>query len=361
MNQGDPSQAPKYAPFHPPEIEALDISNSGFELLERLQGHWIGDMTVMGQDFSWFSWDYRAIAPAHVHAIFEGGTMGNLFTSFFVADFKGKRTIMARNGGILNGIYRTSYFILDRLTEDGRSTKYRLVDAYGGEGIMWMSLEFTGDELQFRSYTSRLGLAAPPKIHMRFTGKRRHPELAGAAAKTVGFPEKNTEYKFPKGMPIPDWGPDLPVTSYSYIWNDAKLSLDALARLSGDPIRIDQIPHLAKLRVTFPRATDLEDATLHVYLSKGLLTDSTGKLLMQHGVPRQDAFDGILSFPELTAGEKEMTFTYLHPGIYYVTVVAEVNGDGYPSRGDWSQPSVKVDVGAKSDGHVNIEGVMVRN
>ena len=49
------------------------------------------------------------------YGIFEGGTIGNLFTSFFVADFKGRRMLMARNDDILNGIYRTSYFVLDQV------------------------------------------------------------------------------------------------------------------------------------------------------------------------------------------------------------------------------------------------------
>jgi len=67
---------------------------------------------------------------------------------------------MARNGGILNGIYRTSYFVLDlvekRKNKQGRAeTYYRLVDAYGGKDIMYMELTFSGKSIAFNAYTSR--------------------------------------------------------------------------------------------------------------------------------------------------------------------------------------------------------------
>ena len=80
-----------------------------------MPGHWVGKMKLMGKPIDWFAFDYRPISPSHIHGIFEGGSMGNLFTSFFVADYKGTKTIMARNGGILSGFYRTSYFVLDKI------------------------------------------------------------------------------------------------------------------------------------------------------------------------------------------------------------------------------------------------------
>ena len=120
----------------------------------------------MGQSYDWFSFDYRAIAPSHIHGIYEGGTMGNLFTSFFVTEYKGKRTIMARNGGVLNDIYRTSYFVLDSVKYSGGDSYYRLVDAYGGDQIMYMELTFSGDDLSFNSYTSQFGMKSKPvKTH----------------------------------------------------------------------------------------------------------------------------------------------------------------------------------------------------
>ncbi|MEM1443883.1 MAG: hypothetical protein AAGF67_16165, partial [Verrucomicrobiota bacterium] len=126
----------KYEEFVPPKITAHDVTSEGTEFLERMQGHWVGDMNLMGTKMDWMAFDYRAISPSHVHGIFEGGTIGNLMTSFFLADFKGTQTIMAKNGGILNGIYRFSYFVLEDVRKRGRKTTYRFVDAYGGSDIM---------------------------------------------------------------------------------------------------------------------------------------------------------------------------------------------------------------------------------
>ncbi|MCP4437867.1 MAG: hypothetical protein GY810_02905 [Aureispira sp.] len=136
----------------PTKVTPIDINSKGFDLLEKLQGHWVGYNRVMTTDFDWFAFDYRAISESHIHGIFEGGTMGNLFTSFFVADFKGTKTIMARNGGLLNGIYRTSYFVLDQVTQNTDwGNSYRLGDAVGGQNTMYMELRFINDSLYFNS------------------------------------------------------------------------------------------------------------------------------------------------------------------------------------------------------------------
>ena len=111
----------------PTEVNPVDINENvnGFNLLERMQGQWVGTNRVIADDFDFFAWDYRANSPSQVHGIFEGGSLGNLLTSFFVTDFKNKRTIMARNGGLLNGIYRTSYFVLDSVRSDNNGNYYR--------------------------------------------------------------------------------------------------------------------------------------------------------------------------------------------------------------------------------------------
>lgn len=67
-----------------------------------MQGHWVESLVIMKQKFDWFAFDYRAISPPHVHGIYEGGTMGNLMTSFFITEFNGIKTLMPRNGGLLN-------------------------------------------------------------------------------------------------------------------------------------------------------------------------------------------------------------------------------------------------------------------
>lgn len=328
--------------FTPPTITPIDINEEGFGLLKKMQGHWVGDMNLMGQNIPWFAFDYRAIGASHVHGIFEGGTMGNLFTSFFVTEFNGKRTIMARNGGLLNGIYRTSYFVLDKVRETDGESYYRLVDAYGGKQIMWMELTFKNDKLSFNSYTSRFGTHSTPKLHMRFKGVKMHKELAKAAADAYGFPKNEIALDFSMGLPTPDWGDISPITSASFIWENKDLELIELGKLAKDPYRIDQIQNVAKVKVNISKAETHKERKTLLYLSREPLTNEKGTLLMEYGYVKKELFDGILSFPEINASESTFTFTYLHLGEYYLTAVADTDGNGYASKGDATSGSQKI-------------------
>lgn len=348
-----------YGEFSPPEITPIDINQQGFELLEDMQGHWVGKMNLMGRNYDWMAFDYRPISPSHVHGIFEGGTIGNLFTSFFVAEFKGTRTIMARNGGLLNGIYRTSYFVLDTVKTGRGKTYYRLVDAYGGAEIMYMELTFSGKSLEFNAYTSRLGLTQP-KRHMAFKAERKRPELAMEAAKAVNFPQNRVAFEFPNPMPTPTWASEYPLTSATYIWEDSRKPLIEMGKLARDPVRIDQIPHLSTLKVSIKRSSETRGKKLHVYLSQKALTDEQGKFLTRGRYIRLDLLDTLLSFPELSGKTDEFTFTYLHPGDYYLTVIADMDGDGYPSLGDITHPVMPVTVAPESHQSVTVSNLSTR-
>ncbi|MCM8531527.1 MAG: hypothetical protein NE330_10235 [Lentisphaeraceae bacterium] len=350
----------KYADFKAPKINPIDISKQGFEFLEKMQGHWVGTMDLMGNHFEWFTLDYRAIAPSHVHGIFEGGTMGNLFTSFFVTDFKGKRTLMARNGGILNGIYRTSYFVLDTVKKTSKGDYYRFVDAYGGVQIMSIEVYFKKTFMEFNSYTSRFGLFSP-KLHMSFKAKRHDDEMMNASAKAVGFPKNIVSLDMSKGLPEPNWGDDeTPITSASYMWQEAGMSLRQLAKAAKDPYSIDDLPYLSELKVSIDRKLKLKGKKLFIYLSKKSLTDKKGRFVMAHGFVREKLLNGLMHFPEISSKQTSFNFTYLHPGEYYITIVAD-NGDFVPGVGDWSLVSKKVIVKPKSKQTVNFVNEAVLN
>lgn len=348
--------------FDAPEIIPIDINVQGFEFFELMAGHWVGPMKIMGQDYEWFSFDYRPISPSHIHGIYEGGTMGNLMTSFFITQYNGKRTIMARNGGILNGIYRTSYFVLDKVELSDKRKYFRLIDAYGGKDIMWMDLEFIDDKLNFDSYTSRFGEKGYPKKHMEFKAQKRHPEIAFAVAKDFNYPQNVIDKDFSNGLPKPNWGDQFPViTSASYIYTAKDLDLITLGKNAGDPYPKDQIPHLASLKILIEQNDLIKDQSLLLYLSKDPLSNESGHLMLSYGSISQDIFDGVFSFPELVKNTEAYTFTYLHPGTYYLTLVADVSKTGYPSAGDVNNKSIKIEVRPNSSQEIKVKDIIIKN
>lgn len=349
--------------FIAPTIVPIDIDEKGFEFFNRMKGHWVGDMNLMGQKFQWFSFDYRPISPSHIHGIYEAGSMGNLFTSFFIADYKGTKTIMARNGGLLNGIYRTSYFVLDEIKISKSKQYFRLVDAYGGADIMYMDLTFISDELHFKSYTSKFGLSGKPKLHMDFRAKRKHLDLSNNVAQFLNYPQNAVEVDFSKGLPTPTWNTyNGSITSASFIYQDTnKLGLKQLAKLSGDPITIQDMPYLSQLDVDVSKNESLSKYKLILYLSINPLTESNGKIILENSYIKKDLFDGVLAFPELEAGQTNFTFTYLHPGNYFLTAVFDKNEDGYISKGDYTSQGYSIEVKPEQVQQIQIPDTFYEN
>ncbi|HAP60146.1 MAG TPA: hypothetical protein DCR93_11840 [Cytophagales bacterium] len=347
-------------PVTPPvfgDVTPVNINSEGFELLESMQGHWVGTNQVLSWEWDWFAFDYRAISPSHVFGIYEGGTMGNLLTSFFVTDFGGTRTIMARNGGVLSGIYRTSYFVLDSVrTEDGENY-YRLVDAVGGAATMYMELSFRGNELAWNAYTSRLGENAMPTRHFSFRGSRQSNELASAAAQAVGFPQNESAWDFSDGFRV-DYLYELPeegiAKSASFLAQADNNDVFSLANQSGDPFRIQDHPRMGTLQVDIDRNAAIQEDQLFIYLSSEPLTDGSGYLVTE-------AFDSVLLFPDITGAENAFQFTYLHPGDYYLTVIADRNGDGFPGTGDITHPSERITIEPEGNHQISIANITVQN
>jgi len=348
-------------PIEPTEVIPIDISNQGFEFLEKMQGHWVGRNLVINTDYPWFAWDYRAISQSHTFGIHEGGSAGNLFTSFFVTNYKGKRTIMARNGGVLNGIYRTSYFVMDKVENRPDGDYYRLVDAIGGDGIMYMELRFPSatDSIYFNSYTSNLGDRIPNR-HMTFKGVKMHPELAQEAQTVTSFPQNIVEIDFSTGfnddyLYVKD-GLDAANSATFLAQQDAN-DVFALALESGDPYTILDHPRLGYLQLYIDRGSIIpEDQPLLLYLSRDAITDEFG-----YFVSNFESFDTILHFPILSEGENEFLFTYLHPGTYYVTVVADMDFDLSISEGDITHPNIQITIPEEGQEQLTINTINVQN
>jgi hypothetical protein len=340
-----------------PEVIPYDINIDGFDLLEKMQGHWVGINSVVGIDYPWFSFDYRAISPSHTFGIFEGGSMGNLFTSFFVTDYKGTHTIMARNGGVLSGIYRTSYFVLDSVGVDITGKYYRLVDAKGGTDLMYMELKFNADSLYFNAYTSGLGSRGLPTRHMTFKGSKQHLELAETAAAAVDFPQDVVAWDFSNGFNesyLYQEPTDVRPRSATFLALATTNDVYSLAQQSGDPFKITDQPRLATLEVNAIRNNTIDGANLIMYLSDKPLTDASGQFDWQN-------LDYILHFPNIEAPANDFLFTYMHPGDYYVTVVADMNNDGFLSLGDITHISQQTTLTPEGQHQITIDNITIQN
>lgn len=329
--------------FTPPNIKAVDIEKEGFDFLEKMQGHWVGKMFLLGRDLPWFAFDFRAINESEVHGLFEGGSMGNLFNTFFVANYKGVKTIMLRNGGILSGIYRTSYFVLT----DVKNGEYLFEDAYGGQQIMWVKISFNNDKMKMLTYTSKLGMQKASR-HMEFEGKRVHTDLAQQAAQAFNYPSKKVVKSFPDGMPLAQWGSEYPtVTSASYIMSmDQTTDYITLGQQANDPIQITDINNIASLQLQFKRNDLSKGKNISVYLSRAPLTSADGSMKMEHNFIAQSTMDEIILFPEIDKNDNDFTLTYLHTGKCYITFTVDNNKDLVPSKGDYYSASIELDLSA---------------
>ena len=336
------------------KINVVNIENEGFELLDNIQGQWLGINSVAGMDFNWFAWDYRPIASSHIHGIYEGGSMGNLFTSFFVANFKGTKTIMARNGGVLNGIYRTSYFVLDDVKNDENGDYYRLVDAVGGKNTMYMELRFKNDSMYWNSYTSQLGHKKIPTRHMTYKGKKYKDDLAKATAEKFDFPKKEIAYTFPTGF---DDSYLYIKKSATFLWQtDSNAGVYEMAKSALDPITIRDYPHLSSLEVNLDRNKKIKDKQILLYVSTKPLTDDKGNLSKTIS-----DYDNNILFSFLNNGEENFKFTYVHPGDYYITAIADIDRNYIISKGDITGKSVAVKIEPNSEASVNVDDIIYKS
>lgn len=342
-------------------VNPSDINDKGFDFLDKMQGHWVGMNRVIVTDYPWFGWDFRAISSSHIFGIHEGGTLGNLFTSFFVSNYKGKRTIMARNGGLLNGIYRTSYFVMDSVKIDSENdSTYRFVDAVGGENTMYFEIRFKQDSLFFNVYTSNLGNRVPSR-HMTFKAKRMNSDLAQLAAQKHNFPKNEVNNKLDFSNGFNDNfihyknGESKPVSA-TFLAQGGSNDVYALAKESHDPYTIVDHPTLSTLLVNLERNDKIETSDLMVYLSREPLTDDEGIFTTD-----MNAYNTILHFPMLQNKEDSFLFTYLHPGNYYITAIADLNNDGVPNPGDMLSISKAFELNPLEQKEIEVVNIDVQN
>ncbi|MEM0969549.1 MAG: hypothetical protein AAGJ31_09385 [Verrucomicrobiota bacterium] len=71
--------------------------------------------------------------------------------------------------------------------------------------------------------------------------------------------------------------------------------------------------------------------------------------------------DTLLLVPEISSKSSEFTLTYLHPGKYVLTVIADMDGDDYPSPGDITHPVREIIIAPESKMSVHVNDLTVLN
>jgi hypothetical protein len=292
-------------------------SIEGFELLNQINGHWVGTNQTAFGFFEWFAFDFRPISPSHSHSIYEGGTNQNIITSIFLADHNGRQQIMARNGGWLGSQYRATYYVLDKEESNGQEKYYRLVDAIGGINRSFIEFKFRDDSIFIDAYKDDSGTLNQPIHHMGFAGRNRNPDYADIAKSTFLYPQQVSEINLNDQFDI-------------LIDPDSALFLVE----EDDPFPKSDHGYVSELSLNIIRNQETNNRPLLLYISKGELISASAN------VDFNNVDNAVIRTVDINSSEENYIATYLHPDDYYITVFADLDNNGFPSTGDYSSISI---------------------
>lgn len=299
----------------------VETDIKGYNLLNDINGHWIGSNQTSFGFLDWFAFDFRPISASHTHSIYEGGTNQNIINSFFIADFEGKQQIMARNGGWLGPQYRATYYVLDSTSTTNATKYYRLVDAVGGIKRSYMELRFENDSLYFDAFKDDSGELDDPVHHMGFKGANLNPSFAQTAANVFNFPQTVSEVNLNNQFT-------------NLIDDDSALFLEE----ANDPFPKSEHGHISDLTINITRGSSIENRNLLLYLS-------SEPVVKEDGTVDFDNLNTKVTRTITVQGEESAyTLTYLHPDTHYLTLFSDIDNNFYPSTGDVSSVSQAFEV-----------------
>ena len=325
-----------YACSDPEPIETNGIL--GFEILNDINGHWVGSNETPYGFFPWFAFDFRPISSSHSHSIYEGASNQNIINSVFLAEIGGEQKIMARNGGWLGSQYRATYFVLDIAEATGSERYYRLSDAVGGDKRAYIEFRFDQDSIFFDAYKDNSGSLDEPILHMSFKGANRNEDYARTAIELFEFPSTESEVNLNNAFD-------------NLIDPDSALFLEE----ENDPFPKSDHGHLSDLSINFVRDTETTNQDLLLFISKNELVSSSDQTNLL------DINNTVIRTIDIRSTEENYTATYLHPDEYYITIFLDNDDNGFPSQGDRSSISVLKKVNAETTENVVVElGIIIQ-
>jgi hypothetical protein len=310
----------------PPIIDcAGDLNASsnviGYSILEKLTGIWNGPVsspTPLGSFPEWIV-DFRPISPSHVSAKNELDELNDIFMSFFLVKHDCSYKIAFRNGGGFAGAIRSSYMLIDSISETANHSFYRFSDPVSGGNRVYTELIFKDDSLKMQTYTNHYNTLSEPSIHMTWNADLRDNTSMQYSANQFNFPQK---------VLIKDFSTSFEELEEAVFYNDQ----------GNEPFPESDHPYVGvstvNVSVTNPSTVDP---------NKRILIIVTTQPLFDGFVFQYDNLDFRSRYVLISAAQlSSYNFNYMHPGQYYINAIYDENNDGNFSSGDFMNSSFDV-------------------
>ncbi len=294
----------------------IDSTNiKGFGLLSKLPGIYNGAVvssTYLGNFPEWIV-DFRPISAAHVTGKSELDTKNDIFLGFFVCKYDNQYKMAFRNGGYFNGMLRTTYCLIDSVSETTNESLYRFSD-FKNKKRVFTDVKFKGDSLIIHTYTNKYNTLAEPVTHFIWSSKIQDTTSSQNAKLNFGFPKKTM---------IKDLTNAFNGKTESTFYDSPQL----------DPFNEAAHPYLGKSTIQLNYSTFSTDSSKKTFL---LLTT-------------QPLFNGTSydinqmkyrsRYVILNGNSTQFQFNYIHPGKYYVYAFYDKDGNQTFNSGDYISSS----------------------
>jgi len=288
-----------------PEQPPADELPFGYEFLQDIPGIWGGPVqsgTMLG-DFADWQIDYRPVSASQVTAKSELDKQNDIFMGFFVGTYDGKNVLFFRNGGYFAGMQRVSYLRCDSVLLNSSSHYYRFSDVKAGPGRVRSEVIFRNDSMIFTTHVNN-------NFHFRYNAKNHDRAIADSVKQALQYPQS------------------VSMTNLTGVFDNRS---DAVFySFTGDPYPESSQPHLGITNLSYAF-----DASVTPDPQKKVLVILTAKPL----------FDGLIfnaanlkyrsRYVILNADDPNYSFTYMHPGTYYINLLYDINGDMLVNAGDY--------------------------
>lgn len=286
----------------------------GFNILDKIKGIWDGPVTSTTMLGSYPKWvvDFRPVSASQISAKNELDVSNDIHMTFFVTKYKGKEYVAFRNGGMFNGNTRTSYFLADSVSETSTHSYYRFTEAVKGESRAYTELVFRGDSLIFKTYTNVYNTEAIAVPHMTWKAQRK--DLTSCANAVANF-------SFPQKVIAKDLSSAFQEIEEAVFYNSGEAS---------DPYQEDNQPYLGQGTVTYSFSgitPNPSNKTFLLLMTQPLFSPATGY--------NPNSMNYISRYVTLNSNDLDFTFSYMHPGSYYVYAIYDANNDGIFGSGDY--------------------------